>query len=79
MADQPATATATAPKFTLSRLRLDSQGYDARGVYYGRGRRVYIAQSEEWDDGYAFIFRANDRGAAREYVKHVCPAATFYR
>jgi hypothetical protein len=69
----------TPPKFTLARVRLNGGGYDRRGQYYGIGQPLYQAQCEDIDDGYAWVFRADNRADAKDQVHARYPAATFYR
>jgi hypothetical protein len=61
-------------KFTLQRVRLDSQGYAGRH-YYGVGLPLWWCMS---DDGSADMhFRAADREAAKDHVRRTFPGATL--
>jgi hypothetical protein len=66
-------------KFWLVRVRLNNGGYDRRGQYYGVGRRVYLAQCDDVNEGDAWEFRADSREDAKAVVLRRYPAATFYR
>jgi hypothetical protein len=48
----------------LSRVRIDSQGYDPGGAYWGIGTPVYCAYSDRC--GYCRYTRARDRAEAAE-------------
>lgn len=63
-------------KITVHRIRLNSQGYDARGRYWGQGERLYhCPEVEEARDVTWFYFRehsecrAKDVKAAREIFR----------
>lgn len=64
-------------KITLRRVRLDSQGYDVNGTYFGVDLPLYWAADESGD--YDAVFRAKDRDDAKAVVRETYPAATFYR
>lgn len=53
------------PEIMFWQVRLNSQGYDKRGTYYGVGMRVYTFMLE---DGAIDQFRALDRQHAREIL-----------
>jgi hypothetical protein len=64
----PAIQGAKPMKFTLQRVRLNSQGYANGGRhYYGVGLRLWWCMS---DDGSAdMYFRAADRAAAKDHAQ----------
>ena len=66
-------------KFSLSRVRLNSGGYDRAGRYYGVGLPLWAASCDDYRDGEVWEFRASDRASARELVMQAVPGATFYR
>jgi hypothetical protein len=60
----------------LNKVRLDSGGYDSRGVYWGVGQSLFEYCSYEKDiQGY---LRAPDREFAKDYVRKLYPEARFY-
>jgi hypothetical protein len=64
-------------KFALSRVRLNSQGYDSYGSYWGHGAPLWRVECDACD-----VFRhirACDRDAAKALVRKLYPDATFYR
>lgn len=73
-------------KFRLSRVYLNSGGYDRGGAYWGFGQRLYQAEADAptayayGGDVVTFYLRADGRDDAKA---HVCakypPKATFYR
>lgn len=64
-------------RFYLRREYLDGGGYDSGGSYWGTGRPLYYACSEDSD--LEFFFRASDRQEAREEVQDRFPGAKFFR
>jgi hypothetical protein len=68
---------AYAGKLTLRRVRLDCQGYDPNGTYFGVGRPLYWCANDEGTIDY--VFRADDRAAAKAHVLKDYPSARFYR
>ena len=61
----------------LQRIRLNSGGYDAGGVYWGLGEPLYWFCNYEGDvTGY---IRASSRNAAKAQICADYPAARFYR
>jgi hypothetical protein len=66
-----------ARKITLRKVRLDSQGYDSNGTYFGTGEPLYWAADDSGD--YDDTFRAANRDDAKAFVRETWPAATFYR
>lgn len=71
------TAAPKGPKFILTRIHLDRQGYAKdTGKYYGVGAQVF---SLEEDDTGKFVeeFRAYDREAAKTKVRQRFPGARF--
>jgi hypothetical protein len=66
-----------APRFYLSRVRLDSGGYDQFGAYYGLEAPLYRYESECCTiEGY---LRARDREQAKGRVRCRHPGARFFR
>lgn len=65
-----------AGKFYLSRVRLDSGGYDSGGAYWGCGAPLFGVMDQ---DGNTDYFRAADRDAAKAKLLADWPEATFYR
>lgn len=59
-------------KVTLRRVRLNSQGYNSRGYYYGTGAPLWFYFAEDADQyflGREGYFRAADRKVAKAYVR----------
>lgn len=50
-------------KYTVRRVRLNSQGYESDGSYYGSGMPLYRMVDKESGD-YLAEFRASDRTSA---------------
>jgi hypothetical protein len=61
---------------SLTRVRINSQGYDSSGTYWGIGDRLY-----HFDDGgrCSDHIRAIDRAAAKAILARRYPGATFLR
>lgn len=79
-------ADAQAPiKFRLSRVYLNSGGYDRGGAYWGFSKLLYQAEAEAptayayGGDVVTFYLRAHDRDDAKAHVRTMYPRATFYR
>lgn len=79
-------ADAQAPiKFRLSRVYINSGGYDRGGAYWGHSRPLYQAEAEAptqyayGNDVVTFYLRAFDREDAKAKVRIRYPNATFYR
>lgn len=68
--------SAQAVKWTLQRVRVDAEGYDPGGAYWGLGQPLYWACNE---DGESTYFRASSREAAKAHVRTLDPDAKFYR
>lgn len=68
-------------KFYLSKLKLDSGGYDSGGAYWGHPNNLYRAYSSEGngEEVQESFFRAKNRKEAKETVKASFPGAKFYR
>jgi hypothetical protein len=71
-------------KVRLSRVYLDSGGYDSGGAYWGCGAPLYQALGEVPDDpeGFAQVeqyTRADNREHAKRIIRMLYPAARFYR
>ena len=54
-------------KIQLRKIRLDRQGYDQRGRYYGTGMPLYQAYSDETEKSVEFC--ARDQEHAKETLK----------
>jgi hypothetical protein len=64
-------------KLYLSRVAIDSGGYDEGGAYWGLGQPLYWYRNAEGTiDGF---LRAPWRGGAKAKLLELYPAATFYR
>lgn len=50
-------------KFFLKEIKLNSQGYDRTGQYYGRGPKVFVAESKA--TGECIEYRAIDHHQAK--------------
>jgi hypothetical protein len=71
-------AEASSPvRFYLSRVPLNSGGYDSGGAYWGLGRPVYQAKQVDGPD--EFFLRAADREDAKAKIIKDYPNASFYR
>ena len=69
-------------KVFVRRIRLDCQGYDRFGYYYGIGGPVYEYEHFADDDCADYIcgaIRAYDRNEAKEKIRELYPTAGFYR
>ena len=65
-----------AGRLTLQRIRINNQGYDPQGAYWGTGDPLYWCAS---DDGTLdWTFRAASREAAKDKVRETYPDARFY-
>lgn len=74
--------TSKPPKFTLRRIRLNKQGYNDIGHYYGIGCPLYWAcldDSNPENPEESFTFRARDRKAAKDHIRLMYPSAKFHR
>lgn len=65
-------------KIRLFKVKLNSQGYDDGGAYWGLGKPLYCAQAV-YDSDYREFFRCNSRDEAKEMVKQRIKNAKFYR
>jgi len=82
-------ASDTNAKFRLTRVRLNSGGYDDGGAYWGGGFGVptlWVCECETDNiaDGGEYLYtvfflRADSRDAAKEHVRKAYPNARFYR
>lgn len=64
-------------KMVLRRIRINSDGYDVNGTYWGNGNPLYWAAST--DGEIEMTFRALSRDMARQQVLDRYPNAKFYR
>lgn len=79
--------TDNGPKVSLRRVRINSQGYDAFGSYYGVGQPVWEVMVQGYAshpelEGQTITFRAADRDAAKAYARqpNACGSnVRFYR
>lgn len=63
-------------RWTLQRVRLDSDGYDQGGAYWGSGPpELYWASCGEVER----FFRASSRGSAKATIRREFPQAFFLR
>ena len=67
-------------KFSVSKMNLDSGGYDAGGAYWGHPNNLYRAYSSEGngEEIQESFLRAKNRKEAKEQVREVFPGAKFY-
>ena len=66
-------------RFHLSRVRLNSGGYDSGGAYWGIGAPLYHAWGEGEEEILETFTRASCREDAKEKVRAKFPGAEFYR
>ena len=64
-------------KIYLQRVRINSDGYDSGGTYWGVGQPLYLARSE--DGQIHHHFRAANRDAAKQKLCADIPRAWFFR
>lgn len=64
-------------KATLQRVRINSQGYDTCGAYWGIGQPLYWTDLGEPGEG--TFFRASNREAAKAKLREWYPDAKFFR
>lgn len=64
-------------KLYLRRVRLDQEGYDVNGTYFGIGAPLYWCADESGEID--FMLRAHDRDAAKYEVCERYPNARFFR
>lgn len=62
----------------LTRVKLDSQGYDKGGAYWGIGTPLYLAECLEWQQYAREFIRAKDRDEAKAKIRELYPNARFY-
>ena len=63
-------------RLTLKRIRINRQGYDPGGAYWGVGLRLYAWTA---GDGNWSYLRARDRESAKAQIREWQPGAEFYR
>ena len=63
----------------LYRIRINAQGYNSFGSYYGLGLPLYECIGELDGEQVQLQFRAKDRAAAKAHVQNFYPHARFYR
>lgn len=61
----------------LAVVRINSQGYDSGGAYWGTGMRLYLCTNA--DNRELMYIRATDRAAAKERLTREFPGITFKR
>lgn len=63
----------------LERIRINQQGYDSGGVYWGTGKPLFVAWGWDDTDGESFV-RHFLRASTREEAKKLLPEGIkFYR
>jgi len=67
----------TGQKFYLSRVRINSGGYDASGAYWGLGQPLFAYESA--DGEISDCIRASDRDSAKAKLVALFPGARFHR
>lgn len=71
------------PKLYVSRIHLDSGGYDNGGAYWGHGAPIYAASDTpvgDMPESTVFMTaRAKDRATAKAHFAKLYPSTTFYR
>jgi len=66
--------------FAIQRVRLNTEGYDSQGAYWGVGEPLYVAVgTASSQTGVTLWVRARDREGAKRQVKQAYPGAQFYR
>lgn len=63
-------------KISLRRVRINSQGYDAGGAYWGIGQALWVAMDQA---GATHYFRAPNRDKAKAALCEMVPGIVFYR
>ena len=66
-------------KMYLVRVRLNSQGYDVGGAYWGSGAPLYWAYGDGERERQEYFVRGKTRDEAKAKVREVFKHATFYR
>ena len=61
------------------KIRINSQGYDDGGAYWGIGSPLYCCEFEDDEFVRTQYVRARHRDAAKEIVRQTIPNARFYR
>lgn len=62
----------------IERIRINRQGYDSSGRYWGVGAPLFSAyDGDTFGDIYTDTFRAADRDAAKAHVRKRHPNARF--
>lgn len=72
-------------KWTLKKIRINSQGYDSKGRYFGTGQTLWEYAGE--DENYCYPVhqyvlnhvRADNRADAKQKIIARYPSAKFYR
>ncbi len=65
-------------KFILQRVRLNKEGYDSNGAYWGVDMPLYWAYYFDHEHNINEYIRARDRDHAKTIIKLDHPNATFY-
>lgn len=63
----------------LYRIRINAQGYDSFGQYYGPGLPLYECVGPLDGEHVQLQFRAKDRSEAKAFVRNLYPFAQFAR
>lgn len=64
-------------RVNLSKVRINSGGYDSGGAYWGHGEQLWCASSPNGD--WTSYFRAGTRERAKASVLAEMPGAKFFR
>lgn len=76
--EQARKAKRPGPRFYLRRERLNSQGYDSQGLYFGIGKPLFWFEDENrWEDQCGYL-RAWNREEAKEQIRAIEPKARFF-
>jgi hypothetical protein len=74
-----------AAKLHLLRVRIDNQGYDCNGTYFGHGAPLYWCSSDDDAGTIDWVFRVDKlpgvslRDCAKQQVLDMYPNVWFYR
>lgn len=65
------------PRVYLTKVHINSQGYDDSGCYWGAGQPLYCADHDDWDR--PIYTRADNREHAKDIIRKRHPSATFFK